>query len=110
MALANQLNGIKLGDFGEILVLTMKDKDGTVQDISSFTTRQVIVRTPDKLKTVTRTATFTTDGTDGKLDFSFADGDIDRPGLWEGQVVLSKTGMERRSDIFDMNVETRLKK
>lgn len=110
MAIANKLDGIKVGDFGETITLTLKDTDGTAQDISSFTTRQVHVRSPKGTKTVTNTATFTTDGTDGKLDFSFSIGEIDRPGRWEGQVELSKTGGESKSDLFEMNVEARLLK
>ena len=68
-------------------------KDGTAQDISSYTTRQFILRSPTGT-TATKTAEFDTDGTDGVLSYTFEEDDIDRAGNWSVQARISKTGVE----------------
>ncbi len=108
MAIANKLENISVGDFGITYTLTLKDSTGTVQDISSYTTRKVHFTSENKIKTFTRTATFTTDGTNGKLDFNFADGNLDQAGVWKGQVELSKSGAKVNSVEFDVVVGSRI--
>lgn len=99
------LTGIIEGEFGKTITLTLKNAAGTAQDISSFTTRTVEFRKPRGAGVgLTKTATFTTDGINGKLDVSFASGDVTEEGLWKGQVRLEKTGEETRSEIFEMPV------
>lgn len=99
------LRGIVVGSYGQTIVVTLKDSDGNVQDISAFTgTKQAVARSPDEKKVVTAAASFTTDGTDGKVQFSFASGDIDRPGDWSMQIVLNKTGAIAKSYTFTMDV------
>jgi len=106
MAVANKVENITTFSYGQSIILTLKDPDPPhgAQDISSYTTRTVVVRSPDQSKTVTATASFVTDGTEGKISFFFADGDIDRHGKWSGQVKLEKTSVELRSSLFEMIV------
>ena len=104
MASPQSLIGVIEAEFGNTIVLTVKEDDVAV-DISSYTTRTVEFRKPASNDlSLTVTATFTTDGTNGQLDLTFADNDIDEEGLWKGQVVLLKTGVEARSEIFHMPV------
>jgi hypothetical protein len=100
--------GTSVGEFGKNIVITIVDTNNTPVDISSYTTRQVIVRSQDDIKTVTKTATFVLSGSDGRLQFSFATGEIDRPGEWNAQVVLSKTGATFKSQVFILGVDTTL--
>lgn len=79
------------GDVGTVFTVTMKDEDGVVVDISSFTTRQLLYRKPDGTVD-TQTAAFVTDGTDGKITYTTAAGDIDLPGNWRIQPKLTKAG------------------
>ena len=103
------LRGFVAGEFGKNNIVTLKDFDGVVQDVSSYTTKQVISRSDDGRKTITSTATYVTDGSDGQVQWSYGSGDpLDRAGLWEGQVVLTKSGGELRSYVFDMEVDKEL--
>lgn len=82
-------------------------KDGTAQDISSYTTRQYILKSPAGT-IATKTAAFDTDGTDGILSYTFADGDIDRTGTWTVQARIAKTGVELTAKALRFNVEDRI--
>lgn len=99
------LRGFVVGEYGKTNAVTLTDFDGTVQDVSSYTTKQVVCRSPDGRKTITSTGAFSTDGSDGIVTWSFSSGDpLDRSGLWEAQAVLTKTGAELRSYPFQLEV------
>lgn len=77
-------------DIGTRFELTFKD-DGIVVDISSATvTKEVIFEKPDGT-ILTKTASFVTDGVDGKLQYVTVSSDIDVAGIWklQGKVVLT---------------------
>jgi len=82
-------NEIHVGDIGTVLVVTIKDGTTTI-DISSATTKQIILTAPDGGK-LTKAASFTTDGTDGKMQYATVAGDLDEAGWWklQGRVVLA---------------------
>ena len=84
------ITGIIQGEWGTVITLTLKHPTtGAAQDVSSYDgTKTVRVRSPNGSKIVTATATFTSDGTDGKVKFSFAKNNIDRDGTWKGTVEL----------------------
>lgn len=97
---------VVVGNFGTKIVLTMVDGDGTVVDVSSYTgTLTVTFTKPDSAGTQAFTLTFNTDGTDGKLKFTPASGEIDTKGEWNGTVEL-KVGatVVARSAPFIMGV------
>lgn len=77
---------IHLNDVGTILEITLYD-NGSVVDISSATTKQFLFRKPDEV-VLTKTAVFTTNGTDGKLRYTTQSGDIDTEGYWEFQAYI----------------------
>jgi hypothetical protein len=77
----------KVGDYGTVFEITLQDQDGAAADVSGATTKQIIFRKPGGT-VVTKAADFVTDGTDGKIDYTAASGDLDTAGDWriEGQV------------------------
>jgi hypothetical protein len=82
------------GDIGTAIRLTItKQSDGTVLDISTASTKQIILRSPaGKVKTFT--ATLVTDGTDGKMEYiTAAAADLDEAGKWDvqGRVVIASS-------------------
>ena len=104
------LRGFVAGEFGKTNVVTFKNFSGVAQNVSAYTTsKQVICRSPDGRKTITVTGAYVTDGSDGKLSWSFSSSDpLDRPGLWEGQAVVTKSGGELRSYVFNLEVDKEL--
>jgi hypothetical protein len=87
---------IQADDYGWIARLTLQ-QDGVAVDISSYTTLQLIFRDPSGTQSA-KTATFNTDGTDGVLKYTVADGDIDVAGSWRVRARVAKTGVELHSE------------
>ena len=82
--------------FGQAIEITVEEDD-VAEDISSFTsTLQIILKAPSS-KIVTKTAAFKTDGTDGIVTATLADGDIDEDGEWKIQARLTKSGADIRT-------------
>lgn len=103
------LRGFVAGEFGKTNTITLKDFSGRAQNVSAYTTKQVIFRSPDGKKTITCTGAFATDGSDGMVTWSFSSGaPLDRQGLWESQVVLTASGKELRSYVFDVECDKEL--
>lgn len=82
---------IHLGDYGFVGRLTLTE-DGTAVNISTYTTKEFVIEKPDET-TMTVDADFATNGTDGILEYVFADGDIDQAGLWTVRAIIEKTGV-----------------
>jgi len=96
------------GDFGHVFEITFVDSDGDAIDISAANTLQIYMR--NNAGTVdTHTAGFTTDGTDGKIDYTTVSGDIDTPGLWQIQGHVTDTGVyQRKTEWGSFTVEANL--
>lgn len=82
-------------------------QDTVVQDISTYTTRQFIFRKPSGT-VVTKTATFTTDGADGYLQYTMESGVVDEVGGWQVQARISKTGAALTSARLKFEVVSRI--
>lgn len=105
----NRITGIVKGQYGEAIVLTIVDDNGTPIDISSYTTsKSVTIFNPASLTKKTYTATFVTTGTDGQIQFTPADGDIDSSGMWQGQVKLATGTAVVYSVLFEIEVIERI--
>lgn len=86
------LETIRIGDVGTILRVSITDDDGVIVDISTATTKQIILKKPDT-SILTKTASFFTDGTDGILTYTLIAGDIDQVGRWQIEAyVVTPTG------------------
>jgi len=77
---------IHVDDVGTLFIITIYDGDDVV-DISAATTKQIKFRKSDGT-TLTKTATFLTDGSDGKLDYTTVAEDLDVSGSWEIQAFV----------------------
>lgn len=99
-------DNIHVGDYGWVGKLRMVQSGGAV-DISSYTTRWFIFRKPSG-GTVMGSASFTSGGTDGYVQYAIESGVISEPGLWRVEARLNKTGAELTSDALQFEVESRV--
>ena len=75
---------IHAGDVGTELEVVFLTPAGLPFDISSATVREVNLQRPDGVSVV-RSGTLTTDGTDGRMDYTTTTGDFPVPGYWHVQ-------------------------
>jgi len=100
------LRGLVVGEYGKTNAVTLKDFAGVVQNVSSYTSLIVVSSSPDGRKKLNSTGAFATDGSDGVVTWEYTTGVfIDRGGLWEGQVKLSKTGELSKTYVFQMEAD-----
>lgn len=97
---------INVSDFGWVGKLRVV-QDAVAVDISGYTTLSYIFCAPSGRKR-TRTAQFGTDGTDGVLTYTVANGDIDEVGDWQVQARIAKTGVELTAERLLFEVQPRL--
>ncbi len=79
-----------IADTGTVLVLTITDQDDAVVSLVGATVKQILMKKPDGV-VLTKAASFTTDGSDGKIQWTTLVTDLDVPGLWilQGNVQLA---------------------
>ena len=100
------LRGLVVGEYGKTNAVTLKDFAGVVQNVSSYTSLIIVSSSPDGKKKLTSTGAFATDGSDGVISFNYTSGIyLDRPGLWEFQVKLSKTGELSKTYVGQIEVD-----
>lgn len=84
-----------VNDIGTIFRVTVYDTTSTgaseVANISSATTRHLIFGRPDGT-TFTKSAVFTSDGSDGKIEYASVDGDLNKAGTWSIQAYVALSG------------------
>lgn len=90
-----ELEGVVAGAYGLTHTITLQNKQGAAIDISAYTGDKIVyLRSPSNNKMISSTADFNSDGTDGKLDFTFtSDSNPDHDGEWESQAELNATGI-----------------
>lgn len=71
---------LQTGDYGTIVRFTLS-VDGVIDNLSTVTAKTIRFRKPNGT-TFDRTASFTTDGTDGKVQYTTIAGDISIKGNW----------------------------
>ena len=73
---------IREGDWGTILRVTIKE-NGSAVDVSSATVKNIILTPPGNGVEIVKAASFTTDGSDGKIQYTIEQGLTDgEPGIW----------------------------
>ena len=87
------LETIQEAAIGHLIEITVKKTSSTgalsVRDISGQTALAIYAKPPvGAAKTFT--ASLTTDGTDGKLDYTTVSGDIDESGMWDIQAKVTE--------------------
>ena len=82
-------NEIHVNDVGTQFRVTVTDGSSAV-DISSATTKELIIKKPSGTK-LTKATAFSTDGTDGKMKYNIGSDDLDEAGSYklQGKVVIS---------------------
>jgi hypothetical protein len=96
-------NEIHEGDTGTVLEATVKDEDGAVVDISTATITNFLVRRPDN-SLLTWSASFTTDGTDGKIQYTSASNTFNQDGNWRLQGRVAMPLWSGRTDWYEFTV------
>ena len=117
MSLVSSLPIVHLGDVGTIFRVTVTEKvwDAAtlcwldqVVDISSATSLEILFLLPSG-KTRIRPAAFTTDGTDGKVQYTAADGDISEAGgsgnPWHYSAWVERPGKKHTTTEHPFRVE-----
>lgn len=95
-------NEIHKSDAGTTLRVTIED-DGTAVNIATATSKTIKLKKPGGT-VLSKTAILSTDGTDGKMQYTTVAGDLDETGEWQIQgyaVIGSWTG---HSDIGTFRV------
>lgn len=94
------MSTVHVGDVGTIFEITVLENNVAL-DISAATDQKILFRKPDGT-VLTKTAAFTTDGTDGKIEYQSQAGDIDVKGTWEiqGRLVLPQGTFYTRATSF----------
>lgn len=95
---------IRMNDVGTILEYTVIDETNAVQNISSVTVQRITFFKPDGT-TIVRNTTFSTDGSDGKVRYVLATGDIDQQGLWKYEVYIESPSGKWTSVRYNFIVE-----
>ena len=76
---------IREQDVGVELLVTLKDEDGVAVDVSGATAIKFRFRKPDGTE-ISRSGSVKTTGSDGKVQYVTASGDLDQLGSWRYQV------------------------
>lgn len=91
-------SSLHVGDTGSYIELTIKDGD-EVFDISSATIKKIKIKTSANV-VLDKTASFSTNGTDGKIKYVFIDGDLSISGIWKARgYVEMPTGKWSTTDV-----------
>ena len=81
-----------LNDIGTVFRVTVYDTSSTgsttVANISGASTKQFTFKRPSGT-TFTKVAVFTTDGSDGQIEYVAVDGDLDAAGTWSLQALVT---------------------
>lgn len=77
------LKGIVENDYGQTIQLTVIDIDtGEAADVSAYNSAQQLIFTDPSGNDTTVSAGWATDGTDGVIEYTLQDGNIDEAGDW----------------------------
>ncbi len=74
-------NKVRVGDVGVLVILTVYE-DGSIKNISSAVSLEFHIKKPDGTVLV-KDATFATDGTDGKIEYTTEDDCFTDEGYYE---------------------------
>lgn len=92
------ISEIHVGDVGTIFRVTIKDCD-TIVDVSTVNSKTIYFQKPDS-STLTKAASYYTDGTDGIIQYVTESGDLDQAGTWQIQARV-----DFGADVFNTNIE-----
>ena len=90
---------------GAVIRRTIQDPDtGAAVDVSTAGTRTLKLEKPNG-QVLFKAASFTTDGTDGQLQYTTSEGDLDVQGLWRCQFYVEFASNQHfHTDMFKLQV------
>lgn len=91
------------GDIGTVLILFVHD-DQVAVDVSGASTKTIYIKKPSGT-VLTKTASFTTDGTDGKIEWTTVSNDLDEAGEYQLQGYLVLASWTGKTDIATFVVD-----
>ncbi len=94
---------IHVGDIGTVLEATIKNINSPVDISSATVTKEILLKKPSGAL-LTKDGVFTTDGTDGKFEYTTISGDLDESGVWQIQSHVILSSGDWRSDIKEFSV------
>lgn len=97
---------LHIDDYGEKIKVTVEE-DGAAVNVSAATATTFLIKDPEGTVT-TQTATETTDGTDGKLEWIITTGFLASAGLWTVQAHVVFASSEFYTSEFSFNVAENL--
>lgn len=98
---------IHVGAVGLVFEITVM-QNCTAVDISTATTMQIYFLKNDGVTVLTKTAVFTTDGSDGKMKYVTIAGDLDQVGDWKIQGNIITPTWATPTSIGEFEVEKNL--
>lgn len=98
------MHSIRKNDVGVSIIVTVQDSDGAATDVSDATAILFHFLKPDHSE-LEVAGEFNTDGTDGKVKYVTASGDIDQEGIWGLDVVVTVSSQQFTSDATSFLVE-----
>lgn len=101
-------NEIHLNDIGTIFEITLYDCEIILPDLPDATSLIIKFQKPDKKTTVDQPAEFKTDGTDGIVQYTTLNGDLDKTGNWKIQAFVITPSGSWHSDIGKFKVYSNL--
>jgi hypothetical protein len=102
------MSDLRVNDYGTVFTVTVEDENGVV-NLSAATTKEIIFRKPGSANTtLTAPASFVTDGSDGKISYTFGLGDLSAAGKWQWQVHVVLPSGEWSSSVQAFEVKANL--
>ena len=99
---------IHINDIGTVFkVMIVDDATDAAMDVSAATTKQIKFGKPSGT-TVVQTASFTTDGTDGYIEYKTVANDLDLHGSWQIQGFVVSATYSNHSQVSRFEVEKNL--
>ncbi len=83
---------------------TVKDQDSAVVDVSGASVKNVVFRNFANGKVYVQAGTLTNAGTDGKIEYTTINTDLDVGGQWKWQINVVGPGYENSTDIKTFRV------
>ena len=96
-----------INDVGSIIKLRVLDSIGQPIDLSVSTSPEIWFKKPNGAY-VKEAASFTTDGSDGYVQYTFDADDLTVPGLWQAQAIINMPGGVLHSSYYKFMIEKNL--
>ena len=89
------------------LPFTIRDQDGLIVDVSTASVMTLTLKRVGAAS-VSKTLTLTGDGTDGEVEYTTTAADLDSPGIWRLQGIVTISTVVIRSKTVAFNVTANL--